>query len=207
MTAVLTHEIRNALGSIEGYTQWVHEKLPESDSKREGLAKVLQGTNRIESLVNDLLQFSREETYNIESLDVNNLVKETLVSAVHSWKGKVEMDIEPGIEAKADREKLYRVMANGIQNALQAMEANGNLYVSVHREGSWVKIQIMDNGPGIPDSELPNLFIPFYTTKTNGTGLGLSYSKKVIEGMGGKITLSNRKDETGVVLTISLLKT
>jgi two-component system sensor histidine kinase HydH len=207
MTAVLTHEIRNALGSIKGYTQWVHEKIAESDSKREGLAKVLQGTDRIESLVNDLLQFSREETYNIESLDVSSLVKETLVSAVHSWKGKVEMDIEPWIEAKADREKLYRVMANGIQNALQAMEANGNLYISVHSEGSWVKIQIKDNGPGIPDSELPNLFIPFYTTKTNGTGLGLSYSKKVIEGLGGKISLSNRKDKTGAVLTISLLKT
>jgi signal transduction histidine kinase len=87
------------------------------------------------------------------------------------------------------------------------MEANGNLYISVHSEGSWVKIQIKDNGPGIPDSELPNLFIPFYTTKTNGTGLGLSYSKKVIEGLGGKISLSNRKDKTGAVLTISLLKT
>ena len=206
MTAVLTHEIRNALGSIKGYTQWVREKIAESDSRREGLAKVLRGTDRIESLVNDLLQFSREETYNIESLDVSSLVKETLVSAVYSWKGKVEMDIEPGIEAKADREKLYRVMANGIQNALQAMEANGNLYISAHGERSWVKIRIKDSGPGIPTSELSNLFTPFYTTKTNGTGLGLSYSRKVVEGMGGKISLSNRKDGTGAVLTISLLK-
>jgi signal transduction histidine kinase len=206
MTAVLTHEIRNALGSIKGYTQWVREKIAESDSRREGLAKVLRGTDRIESLVNDLLQFSREETYNIESLDVSSLVKETLVSAVYSWKGKVEMDIEPGIEAKADREKLYRAMANGIQNALQAMEANGNLYISAHGERSWVKIRIKDSGPGIPTSELSNLFTPFYTTKTNGTGLGLSYSRKVVEGMGGKISLSNRKDGTGAVLTISLLK-
>ena len=206
MTAVLTHEIRNALGSIKGYTQWVDEKIAESDPKKAGLAMVLRGTDRIESLVNDLLLFSRKETYNIKVLDISRLIEEAAHDIASNWKGKVDLDIEPAIGAKADREKLYRVMVNGIQNALQATGANGNLYISAHRDGSWIKIRIKDNGPGIPDSELLNLFTPFYTTKTNGTGLGLSYSKKVVEGMGGKISLTNRKDGTGAVLTISLLK-
>ena len=206
MTAVLTHEIRNALGGIKGYTQWVDEKIADSDPKKAGLAMVLRGTDRIESLVNDLLLFSRKETYNIKVLDISRLIEEAAHHIASNWKGKIDMDIDPAIEAKADREKLYRVMVNGIQNAFQATGGNGNLYISAHGEGSWVKIRIKDNGPGIPDSELLNLFTPFYTTKTNGTGLGLSYSKKVVEGMGGKINLSNRKDGTGAVLTISLLK-
>jgi len=207
MTAVLTHEIRNALGSIKGYTQWVGEKIADSDPKKTGLAMVLRGTDRIESLVNDLLLFSQKENYDIEVLDISRLIEEAVHLIASNWKGKVDLEIEPGIEAKADREKLYRVMTNGIQNALQAMKANGNLYISAHGEGSWVKIRIKDSGPGIPTSEFSNLFTPFYTTKTNGTGLGLSYSKKVVEGMGGKISLSDRKDGTGAVLTISLLKT
>ena len=66
-----------------------------------------------------------------------------------------------------------------------------------------VQILIEDTGPGIPESELLRLFTPFYTTRTNGVGLGLSYSKKVIEGMGGQIMLMNGKDK-GAVLTIQL---
>ncbi len=68
MTAVLTHEIRNALGSVKGYTQWIDEKMENSDPKKTGLSFVLKGIERIESLVRDLLIFSREENYHLESL-------------------------------------------------------------------------------------------------------------------------------------------
>jgi len=77
----------------------------------------------------------------------------------------------------------------------------------VHAERSWAKIQIVDTGPGIPPEELPRLFTPFHTTKTDGTGLGLAYSQKVLEGMGGRIVLENREDRPGAVLKIYLSKT
>jgi signal transduction histidine kinase len=67
-----------------------------------------------------------------------------------------------------------------------------------------VEIRIEDSGPGIPVEELPNLFTPFHTTKPDGTGLGLAYSKKVITGMGGEIELFNRGDRKGAVLAIRL---
>ena len=67
-----------------------------------------------------------------------------------------------------------------------------------------VEIRIEDSGPGIPESELPRLFTPFHTTKANGTGLGLAYSKKTIEGMNGEINLANRQEAAGAVLTILL---
>ena len=114
------------------------------------------------------------------------------------------MEKETGTLVKADEEKLRRVFLNGIQNAIQAMGEEGTLRVSVHRDGRWVKVRMEDTGPGIPEAEMARLFTPFHTTKTDGTGLGLAYSKKTVEKMEGKISLVNRKREKGAVLTIHL---
>jgi two-component system sensor histidine kinase HydH len=207
MTAVLAHEIRNALGSIKGYAQWVDEKLDPPDPKKAGLAAVLRGTERIESLVQELLLFSRDETFKIEPLDPVPLLHEAVQSAASSWGGIVEFEKKPGTFAKADKEKLHRVFLNGVQNALQAMGEEGTLRVFVGRAGRWIQVVLEDNGPGIPEEEIPRLFTPFHTTKTDGTGLGLAYSKKVMEGMGGRISLRNREHERGAVLSIQLSRT
>ena len=207
MTAVLAHEIRNALGSINGYAQWVDEKLEPPDPKKAGLAAVLRGTERIESLVQELLLFSRDETFKLERLDPVPLLHEAAQSAASSWGGKVELEKEPGTLVKADKEKLRRVFVNGVQNAIQAMGEEGTLRVSVGRDGRWVQVVMEDTGPGVPEGEIPRLFTPFHTTKTDGTGLGLAYSKKVVEGMGGRISLRNRDQERGAVLSIQLPST
>jgi signal transduction histidine kinase len=204
MTAVLAHEIRNALGSIKGYAQWVEEKLQMPDPKKEGLRVVLQGVVRIESLVDDLLLFSREEVYRLETLDTSEEVREAVKTLPPSWRGTVELDLQAGRHAVADREKLGRALTNGVRNALQAMGDSGLLRLSVKTEGRWVAIRIQDSGPGIAPEDLPRLFTPFHTTKTDGTGLGLAYSRKVVEGMGGAVRLANRDTEPGAVLTIRL---
>lgn len=202
MTAVLAHEIRNALGSIKGYAQWVNEKIPEGDPKKAGLSLVLRGTDRIEALVNDLLLFSREETYALEPVTVDPLILEVVAAEI----GEMITIEASGMEVIADREILYRAVLNGLQNALQAQGNYSGIEISVHSRGKQVEICIKDQGPGIPEADLPRLFTPFFTTKTNGTGLGLAYSKKVIEGMGGKIMLKNREDRRGAVLSIFLNK-
>ena len=207
MTAVLAHEIRNALGSIKGYVQWVHEKFEKPDPRKEGLSVVLRGVERIESLINDLLRFSRKEQYRIEPLDPVYLIREVINSSGPSWKGKVQLEAKPETRATGDREKLYQVFLNAIRNAIQSMEGDGDLRIEVSADARWVKIRIKDTGPGIPMEEVPRLFTPFYTTKTDGTGLGLAYSKKVVEGMGGRISLTNREAKAGAVLTIQLPKT
>jgi signal transduction histidine kinase len=70
--------------------------------------------------------------------------------------------------------------------------------------GRWAEIRVEDTGPGIPGADLPKMFTPFHTTKADGTGLGLAYSKKAIEGMGGRIGIRNREGERGAVLWIRL---
>lgn len=202
MTAVLAHEIRNALGGIKGYTQWVAEKMAPGDSRKDGLSFVLKGTERIETLVNDLLLFSREETYTFEELSPEPLIREAVAMGLLSWEGRIEIEVEPESRIKADRGKFSRVLFNGLQNALQAMGSKGQLQVTARPASGWVEIRIEDTGPGIPNESISKLFTPFFTTKTNGTGLGLAYSKKVVEGMGGTISLFNRPDRPGACLAI-----
>jgi signal transduction histidine kinase len=206
MTAVLAHEIRNALGSMKGYVQWVYEKLEKPDPKKEGLSIVLRGVERMESLTNDMLRFSREEQYRNDDLDPVNLIEELVSTEFPSWKEKMALEARPGIRAMGDRQKLYQVFLNGVRNAIQAMESDGNLQISVKPDGRWVEILIKDTGPGITAEEPDRLFAPFYTTKTDGTGLGLAYARKVIEGMGGRIMLANRKGRAGAVLSIRIPK-
>jgi len=204
MTATLSHEIRNALGSIKGYAQWVDERVGTTDPKKKGLAAVLQGTMRIESLVNDLLLYSREETYSVQPVDVGILVHESMAGEANGWKGEVELDPGEGTAVLADPEKLRRVLANGIRNAIQSMGDRGHLRIVARADDRGVEIRIEDSGPGIPESEMPRLFTPFHTTKADGTGLGLAYSKKTVEGMNGEIDLANRQETDGAVLTILL---
>lgn len=204
MTAVLAHEIRNALGGIKGYTQWVAEKMDPADPKKNGLSFVLTGADRIETLVNDLLLFSREENYTFEELALEPLIQGMIALGLPLWEGRIDLAVDSGVRVRADQDKLTRVLFNGMQNALQAMGGAGRLQVAARPAGDWVEIRIEDTGPGIDRESLPKLFTPFHTTKTSGTGLGLAYSKKVVEGMGGTITLFNRPDEKGACLTIRL---
>jgi len=206
MTATLSHEIRNALGSVKGYTQWVDEKIDSSDPRKQGLAFALKGTERIESLVNELLLYARQESFDIEPVDPRLLIEPLVREETCGWTGTVETEFGDTGRVMADPEKMRRVLSNGIRNAIQAMGGDGALKISAGTDGRNVRIRIEDTGPGIPESERERLFSPFHTTKTDGTGLGLAYSRKVVEGLHGRIELRNREGRSGAVLEILLPK-
>ena len=204
MTATLAHEIRNALGSVKGFTQWVSEKVEPHGPRKEGLDNALRAAGRIESLVNELLLFSRQETYAVVPVPLLDLVRDTVDAESAGWGGEVEVSVPKGLFALADPDKLGRVLRNAVRNAIEAMGAQGTLQVEAARDGKWTVIRVEDTGPGIPVADLPKLFTPFYTTKPDGTGLGLAYSKKVITGMGGRIGIRNRGGEGGAILWVRL---
>lgn len=206
MTAVLTHEIRNAVGGIKGFTQWVDEKTHPDDTRKTGLEMIIKGTNRVEDLVNNLLMYSREETYTSTEFNLTALIHEVTDARKTGWKGNIIVTGNTEVTIRADREKLERVFLNGFRNAIEAMGDSGELMVSVTDKRQTITISIEDTGPGIPKADLSRIFTPFFTTKTNGTGLGLAYSRKIIEGMGGQIDLQNRADRLGAILTINLPK-
>jgi signal transduction histidine kinase len=205
MTSTLSHEIRNALGSVKGYTQWVDEKVDPSDPRKQGLAFALKGLGRIESLVSELLLYARQERCVAEPVDLRELAGALLREETAGWGGNTEADFDGAARVLADPEKLRRVLSNGVRNAIEAMGGDGTLRISARADGKMVRVRIEDTGPGIPESGRERLFTPFYTTKPDGTGLGLAYSRKVVEEMGGAVDLRNREGG-GAVLEILLPK-
>jgi len=206
MTATLAHEIRNALGAVKGYTQWVDEKTGSSDPRKAGLAIALEGTERIESLVNELLLFAREEPCVVAPFDLAPLLESLAREEAAGWRGKVVTEPVAGVRVLADYEKLRRALSNGVRNAIQAMGEKGVLRIGAGPDGKRVRIFVEDSGPGVPEDERPRLFTPFHTTKPDGTGLGLAYAKKVVEAMKGSIDLRNREKGGGALLEIVLPK-
>jgi signal transduction histidine kinase len=204
MTASLAHEIRNALGSVKGYAQWLDEKAPEQSPEKEALSAIVMGSIRIETLVRELLLYSKQDAYQNERIELEPLIREAFVVSAPKRLTDMELDVPHGTIVIADREKLIRVMINGIRNALDSMGENGHVRISSHGKGRWVAISIEDTGKGISEKNQDRLFTPFYTTKTDGTGLGLAYARKVVEGMDGTIKLTNRTNGIGAVLTIQL---
>jgi len=204
MTAVLAHEIRNAITGVKGYVQWADEKTDASQPAKTALKAVLQGTGRIETLVNELLQFSKEEEYRVEPVALAQVARDALRDALAAWDGKAEVLVGEDILVRADRDRLYRAIANGIRNAAEAAGPGGSVRVSAAADGNRVALRIEDTGPGLTAEAASRVFTPFFTTKTDGTGLGLAYARKVIGGMGGTIDLKNRKDTRGAVLDIRL---
>lgn len=204
MTAVLAHEIRNAITGVKGYVQWADEKTDAAQPAKTALKAVLQGTGRIETLVNELLQFSKEEEYRVEPVALAPITRDAVRDALASWDGSAEVLVEEGTLVRADREKLFRVIANGIRNAAEAAGRDGTIRVSAAADGNRVALRIEDTGPGLTAEAASRVFTPFFTTKSDGTGLGLAYARKVIGGMGGTIDLKNRKDTRGAVLDIRL---
>lgn len=204
MTAVLAHEIRNAIAGIKGYAQWGQGKTDDLQPAKTALDAVLQGTDRIETLVNELLLFSKDEAYRMEPVALASVAREAVRNGLSSWRGSAEIFIDEGTLVQADREKLYRTLVNGIRNASEAIGQDGTIRISAAVDGRWVELRIEDTGPGLPAENTARIFTPFFTTKADGTGLGLAYAQKVITGMGGMIELKNRKDVRGAVLEIRL---
>ncbi len=204
MTSVLAHEIRNALGGLKGYAQWVDEKTAGSDERKKALGFIIEGSDRIGSLVNEMLLFSRDETYRIEKINLYGLVSESLSEALSSFKGNRNIAVDDDLYVNADGEKLRRAFLNGLINAKEAVSDKGKITIAASHKVEMVEIRIEDNGEGLGEEEIEKVFTPFFTTKTNGTGLGLAYARKVINGMGGRISLRNRSGAKGAVLVMQI---
>lgn len=204
MSAVIAHEIRNAIGSVKGFAQWMDEKTDPSDSRKKTLSLIIRGTSRIEDLVNDLLQYSRQETYHLETVRLDELIDEAVSQSIAVHKGIIERHLAEDLKVLVDREKLIRAIVNVLNNAIEATETEGLIRIDARKDKGWVILTVTDNGPGFSDDALGKAFEPFFTTKSKGTGLGLAYSKKVIEAMGGDIKIANRQDTNGAIVTIKL---
>lgn len=195
MAAVLAHEIKTPLTSIKMNTDIIAEELKLNKEEKENIAIIQTEINRLNNLVKDVLQFSRQMELDVSEFNLFDLVEKIKHQLNSKLKSKnISLLNNLGkIDLMADRQRLTQVFLNLIDNSIEAISNNGKIELKsfIDEDKNNFQILIIDSGTGISDDI--KVFEPFYTTKTSGTGLGLSITQKIIEQHKGKINLVSSK--------------
>jgi signal transduction histidine kinase len=158
-----------------------------------------EAIDEMETMIEELLEFSRGETQlDPRPCPVGGIVTRAMESLrwPTAWKSCVEVHGEMGLRVLVDPQRMSRALVNVIRNAVEAMEGMGRVEVRAQPAGPLVRIEVADNGPGIPPAIRDRVFEPFVTAgKRGGTGLGLAIVKRVVESHGGHVTFQT---ESGV---------
>jgi two-component system NtrC family sensor kinase len=203
LTAGLAHEIRNPLVAIRTFTQLLPERYDDAEFREGFQGLALKEVDRICGLITDLLSFARPSRPNVAEENINQVVdgiarileteaKEKGVEIVRDFAGELP-------KVWIDREQMKQVFMNLILNAIQAMKEGGLIYVFTRPNskneagdpGQFVQVEIRDNGVGIPEENLDHIFDPFFTSKDEGSGLGLSISHQIVQEHGGYVTVES----------------
>jgi signal transduction histidine kinase len=191
----LAHEIRNPLAGIAGVIEIVGRDLPSSSPARAVVKDIRLEIAQINRILTDLLETARPRPPEMRMSDLNTTVEHAVMLArqqVLSQPIKIEFQRATGLaEVEHDSDQMHQVLLNLLLNAVQAIEGPGTVTVEIQSEGEVANISVRDTGRGIAPEHLPNIFRPFYTTKGNGTGLGLSLARRIVESHSGKIEVSS----------------
>ena len=199
MSAGIAHEFKNSLATISGYAQMLKGEPDETVSE---FATRIQGTTEnLTRVVTDFLNFARPQQLKREPIELRPVLddcgRETRVTLEFQ-------NFPEGLTVNGDRTALRQVFSNLLRNAAEAARSDTPVRVTVRASTSdtTADISLHDNGTGIPEAALKNIFIPFFTTKAQGTGLGLALVHRIIVEHGGSIRAGN--DLEGAVFTLSL---
>ncbi|MBN1382248.1 MAG: PAS domain S-box protein [Deltaproteobacteria bacterium] len=209
LSAGIAHELRNALSSIKMSLQILEKRMTPTgnDLKRFEIAR--REVEHLEELVNNVLIYAKPAEPKITPCNLKNIIEHSLLLAeknILDKQLKVEKNIAPDIpDIHCDEEMLAQALLNLYRNAAEASEIEGLMKVSAdlsENDGRMVRIEIEDEGAGIAEEDLPNLFNPFFTKKNYGTGLGLSQVQKIVELHHGSIELQNKKSKGAKVVVL-----
>jgi signal transduction histidine kinase len=195
MATGLAHEIRNPLAGIAGVIEIIGRDLPTTSPARAVVKDVRQEIARINRIVTDLLQTARPHPPKVRKSDLNTTVEHAVMLGRQQGLSKaVEITLhkDPSLpEVEHDSDQIHQVLLNLLLNALQAIDQKGKIAVTVERQQDTAVIEVADNGRGISPELLPNIFRPFFTTKGDGTGLGLSLARRIVEDHQGRIDVTS----------------
>jgi PAS domain S-box-containing protein len=210
LAAGVAHELNNPLGNILLFAKLVLEDCPPEDPRLENLNRVVENARRGKLIISALLDFTRERAINRKPCDLEELAEEslgTLHPALEEAQIGVSLEAEEGLPSvKCDPGQIQQVFVNLVQNAMQAMGSSGSIDVVLRRavEAEEVVLSVKDRGPGIPEENLSKVFEPFFSTKDDGSGLGLSICYGIVERHVGRIWVENNPDGAGCTFFVSL---
>jgi two-component system sensor kinase FixL len=205
MAAVVAHEVKNPLAGVRGAIQVIGNRLPK-DSKDAAIVKeIVSRIDGLNGLMQDLLLFARPPVPKPDLVDVTTVVTTTadLIADDPALKG-VQVRLEGATpRIMADAELLKIVFVNLLINAAHAMHGRGTIRVTLTASADTCRIDVADEGPGIPSEILEKIFVPFFTTKSRGSGLGLPTAKRLVEAHGGNIQIACPAGG-GTIVTVQL---
>lgn len=212
LASSVAHEVKNPLVSFKTFVQLIGKKDSNPETIKRLQAVVSNELDRVENILNELLNFSRTPREKLQNVNLGKTINEMLeLMQIEILKNhiKVTANYEAGLpDIIGDRDQLKQVFLNIILNAIDVMKDGGNISISAKRDGKSVKISIADTGPGISKEDAVKVFKPFFTTKEKGTGLGLSISRKIIKNHNGKIEIvsppENEKNGTAFIISIPI---
>ena len=196
MATGLAHEIRNPLAGIAGVIEIIGRDLPTTSPARAVVKDVRQEITRINRIVTDLLQTARPHPPRVRKSDLNTTVEHAVMLGRQQALAKsveIKLHKDPSLpEVEHDSDQIHQVLLNLLLNSLQAIDQkNGKITVTLERKDNSAVVEVTDNGRGISPDLLPSIFRPFFTTKGDGTGLGLSLARRIVEDHQGRIDVTS----------------
>jgi two-component system nitrogen regulation sensor histidine kinase GlnL len=220
LAAGLAHEIKNPLGGIKGAAQLLRRAARSDPSVAEYTDIMIREVDRVNDLIEQLLDLSRPAGLNLAPVNIHEILDQVLWLEGQTAAGtqiQLRKRFDPSLPpVRADRAQLTQVFLNLVKNAFQAMGQSGTLIVTtrlqtdfrVRDQGGpatrFIWVDIADEGAGIREADLPQIFSPFFTTKTNGTGLGLAICYRIIKEHGGTIRVESAENR-GSTFRVSLM--
>ena len=195
LAAGLAHEIRNPLAGIAGVVEVMGRELPQESSSRAVLPEVQGEIQHIQTILSDLLAYARPRPPDFHPADLNATLEQAVFLARQQVRTKpIEISFEPQAnfpEVVHDPVLIQQVVLNLVLNGIQAIPNQGKIEIIARREGEFAVVRITDTGRGIAPDSLSKIFKPFFTTRKEGTGLGLSLAKGIVESHKGRIEVTS----------------
>jgi two-component system sensor histidine kinase ResE len=201
--ANVSHELKTPLTAIQGYLEAILDGVVENEKKEEEyLQRVLKETDRMSRLVADVLDLAQLQSeqfeFDLERVNLKNLIKSVCKNLEKGLgQRKVELNIGQDLTVRADRDKLEEVVINLLSNAIKFTTIDGSIEIKAKQNQNQVVVDIIDDGLGIPKSELEHIWDRFHQVDRarkpgqQGTGLGLAIVKEIVEGMNGQIEVTS----------------
>ncbi len=203
----VAHEVRNPLSALRGLVQYLGKDAQEGSRELECAQTAISEVDRLERVVSDLLDYTRDRQPRLLPLDLAESVNSTLTLLGDdpryqgvTFEAHLPADLP---QVQADPDLLRQIVVNLVLNAQEANNGRGEIRLSARRQNSTVFLEVLDQGPGLPPGDPEQVFDPFFSTKERGTGLGLAIARRLAEALGGALSAADGA-KGGAVFTLEI---
>ncbi len=207
MAAVIAHEIRNPLGGIRGFASLLKRDLVGQAPMQNMVDNIIEGTEDINRLVVNILNYSSPLKVQLEWVDMVLLIKEVIkknqASIEFNEHTNIVLDLPNSLKAYLDATLFRSILHNLVTNSIEAMPKGGNITITLYQKANEILLKVKDNGIGVAKENMEKIFTPFFTTKVRGHGFGLAYVYRIVQELHGGIMVDSELN-AGTTFTITL---